>query len=45
MINDAQRLSHRLTMLVNDRAALEQAIGAPGEPGDPEMITASCNAL
>jgi hypothetical protein len=38
LVNDAQRLSGNISMLVNDKAAFARAVGAPGQPGDPNMI-------
>jgi TIR domain len=38
MANDSQRLVSKLSMLINDEAAMERAFGAPGQVGDPDML-------
>ena len=38
MASDSERLVSKLSMLVNDEAALERAFGAPGQAGDPDML-------
>ena len=38
MADDSQRLVSKLSMLLNDEAALERAFGAPGQAGDPDML-------
>jgi TIR domain len=38
MLSDSKLLASKLSMLVNDEAALERAFGAPGQAGDPDML-------